>query len=252
MAQRRRTKKLRVFSGAAMVLALGATTTVWLTRSETLPPSGAGAQLQPPSSIAVAVVDDAGVSIDDAISVDEVWLLDVGDDAYDWGVVVSADEPVGELVVTANFLGVDGESVGREVGRIVRLVGDESVIVGGSADNDEAPRRISVSIRFGDAPSARASHDSGLEVLAFERVSSGTLDDDVLSGTLGISDDHAGASVEIVALWRDDEGAVAAAVFSEVDVSGAASVQEVPFEMVVQRGLIPTGPPSSVHVRWLD
>ena len=216
-----------------------------------------GAQLQPQTSIAVEAVgaveavEAVEVSIDDAISVDEVWLLDVGDDAYGWGVVVSADEPVGELIVTAEFLDKDGESVGSEIGTIVRLAGGKSVVVGGSLQNDGAPARLALSIRFGEALPASSAHSAVLEVLAAERVGVGTLDDGVLSGVVGVPADAAGESVEVVAMWRDSQGVVAAAVFVEVDVTGAENAQDVPFEMTLPRGLVPTGPPSSVDVRWL-
>jgi hypothetical protein len=260
-AQRRRRKKLRIISGVVGALGLGAATAWWLTIPEQQRPPDAAEQLEPQvrperelepsSSIAVAVVDDVGVSIGDAISVDEVWLLDVGDDAYTWGVVVSADESVGELVVTADFLDVDGQSVGSEVETIVGLAGNESVVVGGSLTNDGEPTRIALSIRFGEAPPAPIPDGADLVVLASERIGAGTLDDDALSGTVCVAADRAGESVEVVALWRDDAGGVVAAVFAEVDVNDADSAQDLPFEMTLQRGLIPTGSPSSVHVRWL-
>ena len=256
-AQRRRRKKLRIALGVAVTLGLGAATAWWLTIPERPPPSDADVQPQPSTSIAVEVLDDVGVSIDvgvsldDAISVDEVWLLDVGDGAYGWGVVVSADEPVGELVVTAEFLDVDGYWVGSEIGTIVRLAVDESVVVGGSLTNDGAPTRIALSIRFSEAPPANVPDRAGIEVLAFERIGAGTLDDDALSGTVGVSDGPVGDVAEVVALWRDEDGIIAA-VFAEVDVNGAEPAQGVPFEMTLQRGLVPTGSPSSVQVRWLS
>jgi hypothetical protein len=260
VAQRRRRQRLRIVSGVVVVFGLGAATTWWMTISEQSL-SGAEPQLQTSIAVeaveAVEVVGVVGVSIDDAISVDEVWLLDVGADAYGWGVVVSADEPVGELIVTAEFLDVDGESVGSEIETIVGLAGGESVIVGGSLQNDGGPARIALSIRFGETlslsvqDSADTADSAVLEVLAAERVGVGTLDDDVLSGVVGVPDDAAGESVEVVAIWRDGQGVVAAAVFVEVSVAEAESEQDVPFEMTLQRRLIPTGLPSSVDVRWL-
>ncbi len=122
---------------------------------------------------------------------------------------------------------------------------------GGSLTNDRAPTRIALSIRFDEAPPVSVPDGADLVVLAFERIGAGTLNDDALSGTVRVAADPAGESVEVVALWRDEVGVVVAAVFTEVDVNSADLAQDLPFEMTLQRGLIPTGPPSAVDVRWL-
>jgi hypothetical protein len=95
----------------------------------------------------------ARIPPEELIRVDDVWLLDGGNDVYDWGVTVAAVKP-GEVrsnvVVDVQLIGADGEVVGTAA-RVIDGVDADSdgVAIGRLIDPDVAPVRLEFDVSVG-------------------------------------------------------------------------------------------------------
>jgi hypothetical protein len=108
-----------------------------------------------PSASSVAVTTVVKTPAEDLIRVDEVWLLDRGNDTYDWGISVTAVDPLqtrSNVVVDVRLIDERGDVVDATT-RVVAGVDANSreVAIGRLVDPDVAPVRLEFDVSVGVA-----------------------------------------------------------------------------------------------------
>ena len=208
------------------------------------PPSNGAAQTTIVSAAPVTTIEPAR-----AVLLEEVWLLDRGDGSFDWGLtVVGGDDGARESVeVTVRLLGAGGDPAFTETAVIALLTAGQRIAVGGvAADTESAPIRIEADVAVGQPAPAGTGEVPVLSLRAVERrddVRSGD-GGEVLTGRLRSNVSVAVEDVVIGAIWRDEEGAVVAAIF--YDVAEVRPGVDARFEIDLDGPAIPDGPPAEV------
>lgn len=213
---------------------------------------GSDAAVDAPSASAPADAD-APATEPPAADVDEVWLLDRGDGSYDWGVIAvsTATDGFNDVDLVATLLDVDGGVVYRE-DLVIELLspGGRAAAGGVYRTIDTVPVRIEVTATVTGVDVADGS-SVGYEVANLERVPSGQVNrDDRLVGSVTAVGSTpvtvAETVVRVVAIWRDGDGALVAAVVDELDaVSNGAALE---FSVALPRSVVPAGLPDDIVV----
>lgn len=177
----------------------------------------------------------------DLVRVDEVWLIDRGDEVYDWGVIVQsvADAPTrsgveievrlldaaGEVIetFTATIDGVDAESNGGLAGRTI--------------DPEDPPVRLEFDVGVGEAVE-EPSLDDLLELRAVERQA------DSISGRVRSRSTVEVVDVTMLLVWRDEAGDIVATV--PTPISRVRPGVDARFEIDLADEQVPDGRPDDV------
>ena len=166
------------------------------------------------------VVDTTIASIpavfpEDLVAVDEVWLVDRGDDTFDWGVAVrtQTDAPSRDGVeVTVRLISAGGDVIASVSDTLGVIAADSPAAVAGRlADPDDDPVRLEFDISVGEETTEPALADL-LDVRALER------DGDEMTGRIRSSASAEIGGLQLLFVWHDEGGAVIATAPLAIDV----------------------------------
>lgn len=240
---RRRTRWLRAAAVGCFALVLGGLIALVLRADTEIDDEGRDVTVSPRATSTTTSADSVPpttAAIETFIAVEESWLLASPDGTYDWGVVVST--PPGAptrsgVELDVRLLAADDEVVDA-LSFSFDGVGDDAPGVGsGRLENpDDAPVRIEF-----DVVPGRESDDLGLDdvlaVRALER--SG----DLLTGRIRVTGRESLDAVGALFVWRDDDGAVVAAV--PLAIERVRRGVDARFELDLTDEAIPPGAPDS-------
>jgi hypothetical protein len=180
----------------------------------------------------------------DLVAVDEVWLIDRGDDVFDWGVAVRTppDAPSRrDVEVTVRLLSAGGEVVASVTDTLgVIDVDAPAAVAGRLADPADDPVRIEFDIAVGEETQDVALADL-LDVRALER------DGDELTGRIRSAAPIEIGDLQVLFVWHDDVGAVIGT--APLDIELVRPGVDARFELDLTEEILPDGRPDAVF--WI-
>ncbi len=196
------------------------------------------------TTVDTTVVPTPTVGPEDLVAVDEVWLVDRGDDVFDWGVAVRTQEgapPRSGVEVTVRLIAADGDIV-DSVTDILGVIDDDSAaaVAGRLVEPDDDPVRIEFDISVGQESESAALADL-FDVRALER------DGDEMTGRIRSSAASDIADLRLLFVWHDEEEAVVATAPLGIDVLRAGV--DARFVLDLGEEVVPEGRPDTVF--WI-
>lgn len=241
--QRHRRRKWLIPLSALAVLAVAAVVAVLvidaLSGSDVATPEATVAPS--PSTVPEVSAPEPTVPPNQLVEIDQVWLIDRGDDVFDWGVSVRTPPgaPTRSGVVVEVRLLDDDDVVVHDAFGVVDGIGPESLgaVTGRLTDAGSVPVRLEFDVAVGVESNDRALGDV-LSVRALER------DPESVRGRIRSERRDPIEDVTMVLLWLDADGEVVAAVPQPVEQ--VRPDVDLRFDIDLDDEVVPDGRPDSV------
>lgn len=197
-----------------------------------------------PSVVATAPEPSATLAPSDLVAVDEVWLVDRGDDTFDWGVAVRTQTDASArsgVEVTVRLLDARGEVVDT-ASDILGVIDADSpaAIAGRLAEPAAQPVRIEFDVSVGRESDSAALADL-FDVRALTR------EGDVLTGRIRSRAPNEIGDLAVLFVWHDEAGSVIGT--APLDIERLRPGVDARFELDLTDEVVPEGRPDAVF--WI-